>query len=782
MVHRLKIACLGAAFLSVLSVARGQTPAPPKVEKWKWEQMDQGPFFASNVEFSRTNTTLKAVTLRLSDGTNREAAAVTFDTMTLRWAGAWVGGFLHLPKGRDGMEGVPQPWGTMAWTTPVLPGWGKGSNLEDPRATPFERLPTDWAKWRGLHLQGTNVLLDYTVGGAGVLEQVSFRWVAGRPVFTRIFQFDRAVTNQSLLLGWAPNGEVRMGNGFGYVRDPVSKRYVVALLNGIQKVGWISGPGGRLVASFPLIERAQPVRIDLTVGESEANEPVIFPDDTVPPPPPVPSFFDPPPARTFVSPYPVPADLRPLLAPKPGRWGEPIVTQGRLATSGGDGPYVVDTITPPEPNPYHSWLRFSGMDFFRDSTRAAICSVSGDVWLVSGLNGALDRIEWKRFAAGLFQPLGLRIVDDVVYVTCRDGLIRLVDEDGDGEADFYEAFNNDVTITPHYHEFCLGLETDRDGNFYFNKGGNLGDAQIPHHGTLNRVSKDGSRLEIVATGLRAPNGMSIGPRNEITTSDNEGNWVPASRVNLMEPGGFYGHVFTAHRTPPPTTYDGPLFWLPKNADNSSGGQMWVTSSRWGPFEGDLLHTSYGMSSLFKAFYETVDGVSQGGAVRFPLKFDSGVMRGRFSPGDGQLYVCGLVIWQSNGAQKGAFHRVRYTGKPVASVRDVAVKATGVELHFTTELDRASVEDVANWSVERWNYNWTEKYGSPEFSVKEPQRKGHDTMEVKSVRLAPGGRVLLELPEIAPVMQQRIKFAVKDATGQPLEQEVWQTIHRVPKPQ
>ena len=32
-------------------------------------------------------------------------------------------------------------------------------------------------------------------------------------------------------------------------------------------------------------------------------------------------------------------------------------------------------------------------------------------------------------------------------------------------------------------------------------------------------------------------------------------------------------------------------------------------------------------------------------------------RGRFNPGDGQLYLCGLVIWQSNGAQKGAFHRV-----------------------------------------------------------------------------------------------------------------------------
>ena len=770
---------LGVTLLAGAWALLGQAPADSGREKWKWEQMDQGPFFTSNVQFSKTNTALKVVTLRLSDGTNREAAAVAFDTMTLRWAGAWVGGFLHLPKGRDGMEGVPQPWGQMAWTTPMGPGWGHGTDTRDPRDNHFVRLPDDWAKWRGLHLQGTNVLLDYTVGGVGVLEQVSFRWVAGRPVFTRIFQFDRAVTNQSLVLAWQPKGEVRMANQFGYVRDPVSQRYVAALLSGVAKVRWATGPEGKLEVNFPQIERAQPIRIDLTMGESEPRALVDFPVEYVETPAPNPNLFDGVKSPTRTSVYVVPGDLRPLLAPKPGRWGEVLITQGKLATSGGDGPYVVDTLTPPESNPEHSWLRFSGMDFFRDSTKAAICSVSGDVWLVSGLNEKLDRIEWKRFAAGLFQPLGLKIIDDIVYVTCRDGIMRLVDEDGDGEADFYEAFNHDVTITPEYHEFCLGLEADRDGNFYFNKGGNLGEATIPHHGTLNRVSKDGSKLEVIATGLRAPNGMSVGPRNEITTSDNEGNWVPASRVNLMERDGFYGHVFTAHRTPKPTRYDGPLFWLPKNADNSSGGQMWVTSSRWGPFEGDLLHTSYGMSSLFKAFYETVDGVAQGGAVRFPLKFDTGIMRGRFSPGDGQLYVCGLVIWQSNGAQKGAFHRVRYTGKPVVSVRDLAVKANGVELRFTADLDRGSVEDVANWSVERWNYNWTEKYGSPEFSVKEPTRKGHDTMTINAVTLTPGGRVRLELPEIAPVMQQRIKFSVKDANGQPVEQEVWHTIHRVP---
>lgn len=770
----------GAALL-VATVAKGQTPTNVPA-KWKWEQMDQGPFFTSNVEFSKTNTALKVVTLRLSDGTNREAAAVAFDTMTLRWAGAWVGGFLHLPKGRDGLEGLPKPAGEMGWITPMGPGWGKDSILADPRPSPHERLPDNWAKWRGLHLQGDSVVLDYSVGGVSVLEKVSFRWVSGQPVFTRILQFDQKMPRSTLLLGWLPNGEVRGLAGFGQVRDPISQRYVAALVNGVDMAGWLIGPGGRLVLSLPELERAKPVRIDLTFGKSEAGVPIEFPRPPIEPPAELANLFQlspddkpklPPP------PFPVPADLRPLLAPKPGRWGAPLVTQGKLNTSGGDGPYVVDTITPPEPNPYNSWLRFSGFDFFSDPTRAAICSVSGDVWLVSGLNEKLDRLEWKRFASGLFQPLGLKIVQDVIYVTGRDGITRLHDEDGDGEADFYEAFNHDVTITSAYHEFCLGLETDRAGNFYFNKGGNLDQAKIPHHGTLNRVSQDGSKLEVVATGLRAPNGLSVGPGDEITSSDNEGNWVPASRVNLMVPGGFYGHVFTAHRDPKPTSYDGPLFWLPKNADNSSGGQAWVTSSRWGPFEGDLLHMSYGLCSLFKGFYETVDGVTQGGVVRFPLKFDSGIMRGHFSPGDGQLYLCGLVVWQSNGAQKGAFHRVRYTGKPVESVRKVQVRPDGVELTFTAPMDRASVEDPANWAVERWNYKWTEKYGSPEFSVKDPERKGHDTMTVKSVTLLAPDRVKLELPEIAPVMQQRIKFSLKSATGRAVEQEVLHTIHRVP---
>src|SRR5205814_2415495 len=84
----------------------------------------------------------------------------------------------------------------------------------------------------------------------------------------------------------------------------------------------------------------------------------------------------------------------------PARWTEPVVTNGTLGS--GDAPYVVDTIDIPEKNPWNSWLRFGGLDFFSDG-RAALCTWSGDVWIVSpGIDDKLAPasgfpVTWKRY-------------------------------------------------------------------------------------------------------------------------------------------------------------------------------------------------------------------------------------------------------------------------------------------------------------------------------------------------------------------------------------------------
>jgi hypothetical protein len=340
-----------------------------------------------------------------------------------------------------------------------------------------------------------------------------------------------------------------------------------------------------------------------------------------------------------------------------------------------------------------------------------------------------------------------------------------------------------MAITPHYHEFCLNLETDSKGNFYFCKGSNLREAGIPHHGTLLKVSPDGKKLEVVCNGLRAPNGMSIGPNDDITIADNEGKWTPASRVNLVKKGGFYGNVFTGFTERPRTNYDNPLFWIPHNnsIDNSSGGQAWVTSDRWGPFKGHLLHASYGTCSLFEVMIETVEDTLQAAVVKFPLKFESGIMRGRFSPFDGQLYLCGLSVWQSNAAKEGAFHRVRFTGKPVHLPTEFRVKPNGVEITFACALDSKTATDAGNWGVEQWNYKWTSDYGSKEYSVKTPGEAKHDTVDVKAVRLSEDKRtVMLELGEVNPVMQMKIQYNIDAQDGTMLKQEIFNSIFKVPK--
>ena len=476
-----------------------------------------------------------------------------------------------------------------------------------------------------------------------------------------------------------------------------------------------------------------------------------------------------------------------LLKGGPPKWNKPVITRGRLGLT--SGAYVVDTITVPEENPWNSWVRCSGFDFFNNGTSAAICSVTGDVWIVDGIDDELNELKWRRYATGLFQPLGLKIVDGNIYVLGRDQISRLHDLNKDGEADYYENFNNDISITNHYHEFCLNLSTDPEGNFYFVKGGNLRDATIPHHGCLVKVSKDGGKLEVVATGHRAPNGMSVGPEGEVTTSDNEGNWVPSSRINYIKPGGFYGHVYTSHRKETPTDYDKPLLWLPHQVDNSSGGQAWVTSKLWGPFQGDLLHFSYGKSSVFKVMKEQSGGQWQGGVVKFPLRFDSGIMRGRFNPVDGQLYTAGLRVWQSNGARYGAFHRVRYTGQPVHMPLRMKILKNGIAVTFTNALDATSSVDDQNWAVDQWNYQWTKNYGSKMYSVQDPEKEvgnkkqgtfGGDPIPITGIKLLDKKTVFLEINNLRPVMQSRIRYNIKAEDNAVIKQEIFHTINRVPQ--
>jgi len=93
------------------------------------------------------------------------------------------------------------------------------------------------------------------------------------------------------------------------------------------------------------------------------------------------------------------------------------------------------------------------------------------------------------------------------------------------------------------------------------------------------------------------------------------------------------------------------------------------------------------------------------------------------------------------------------------------------------LQKESAEDVQNYGLEQWNYLWSDKYGSPEFSAKEPSRQGRDPVELKRARLEADGRaVFLEIPDVKPVMQMKIQFRLKAADGAAVAHTIHNTIN------
>ena len=75
----------------------------------------------------------------------------------------------------------------------------------------------------------------------------------------------------------------------------------------------------------------------------------------------------------------------------------------RLAANDGvdpGQPFAIDKIEWPAENPWDSWIRFGGFDFFSDGKSAALSTWNGDVWIVTGLNDSLNELVWQRIATG----------------------------------------------------------------------------------------------------------------------------------------------------------------------------------------------------------------------------------------------------------------------------------------------------------------------------------------------------------------------------------------------
>ena len=743
------------------SLPKGTSKGPEPKPYHPWSDQDYGNFFINTYElvdsetgperyhspgptpyvdedYSKNNFAYKGIAVRLDKGKGGVAkgkAWMIFDHDVMRVAGGWTGeGFIDW-EGillNDRHETYPRTIGKLHFETAVGPGWAnpETGDFEDPRFTArdgrkFGPLPKEWANYKGLYHHGEHIVISYSVGTADILEQLGMEEEGAQTVFTRTLNIS---ASSSLL-------KLRVA------KDDVNVR--------------ISGKGASLSKEdgyvLMTVNKSQAVKIKLFIANGNIDLEAVVESATAP------------------------ESLKKYTNGGPAHYPEEL---NSVITKGSDEDlFAVDQLSPPYDNPWNCRMKLSGIDFMKDGNKAVACTTDGDIWLITGLTDGSTSLKWKRIGAGLFQPLGIKVIDEQIFVTCRDQLVRLQDLNGDGETDFYESFNHDHQVTDHFHEFAMGLQADGEGNLYYAKSGrHAREALIPQHGTLIKVSADGSESKIIAKGFRAANGVCINPDGSFLVTDQQGYWNPMNRINWIETDGgpkFYGNMW-GYDPPSDSTraaMEAPMVWVDMEFDRSPSELVWVDSKKWGPLNGGLLSFSYGYGKIQWVLNEEVDGQRQGGVIDIPgTKFYTGVMRGRFHPEDQHLYLCGMEAWStSQNMRPGDLYRIRYTGKTIPMPIGLNALEKGMKLKFASRLNEEAASDVSNYEVKTWDLVRSSKYGSDRHNVK--------TLNVSNVKLSADRKgITLFMNDIAPVDVMTISYDISDESGAPLKGMVQNTVH------
>ncbi|CAM5330991.1 hypothetical protein SFUMM280S_09223 [Streptomyces fumanus] len=430
----------------------------------------------------------------------------------------------------------------------------------------------------------------------------------------------------------------------------------------------------------------------------------------------------------------------------------------------------------------------SGMDWLPDgrlaiSTWGGSEQTAGEVYLLDNVTGrtSRDQVTVKKVASGLREPMGIKYVDGALYVSQKHELTQLVDDDGDEVADEYRT----VATWPYggnFHEFAFGL-LYRDGYFYVNLSVaiNYGGATTvpqpaPNRGVTYKVSKRTGKISPVAGGLRTPNGLGWGPGGKLFATDNQGGWLPASKLVQIEQDRFFNHY-----TEPAGPFDDhpvtrPVLWFPQNEiGNSPSTPLYLTKGR---FAGQMLVGDVTYGGLQRAYLEKVKGQYQGAVFRYTQGLEAGVNRTVLGP-DGAIYTGGLGAdgnWGQEGKLKFGLQKLTPNGGNTFDIKSMRAVPGGFDLTYTQPVSEGTAAELAErYRAEQWRYTPTADYGGPKIA--------EERLPVRSATLSKDGRtVRLLLDGLKPdrVVHVRSPRPFTSASGESLwSTEAWYTLNEMP---
>lgn len=425
-------------------------------------------------------------------------------------------------------------------------------------------------------------------------------------------------------------------------------------------------------------------------------------------------------------------------------------------------------------------LRVTGIDWLSDG-RMVLCTWdrNGSVYLVSDA-GDPARAKFQRFAWGIAEPLGVRVVNNEIFVVQKQELTKLVDADHDGVCDTYECVANSWDVSTNFHQFTLG-PAYRDGFFFLglavavNPGGATTNPQVRDRGCIVKIDPKTGRYEVVSAGHRTPNGLNFGPDGDLFVTDNQGDWLPGNKLIHVRAGSFNGHRYEPAHAFTAKPMDPPALWLPQNELSNSPTEPVLVNA--GPYAGQMFFGDIHYGGLHRAALEKVDGQWQGSVHRFTAGLRGGVNRLRVGP-DGALWLGVLGVsgnWMEPGKALDGIERLAWNDAPVFDLISASARANGFELCFTEPLAPGLGWDAGAFTAAQWSYVPTIHYGGPKVD--------EESLAVKSASVSADRRsVFLEIDGVKEgrVVLLRVAPGFTSEAGRKLwSGDAYYTLNRIP---
>ncbi len=481
------------------------------------------------------------------------------------------------------------------------------------------------------------------------------------------------------------------------------------------------------------------------------------------------------------------------------------------------------------PTPEGILLEGGGVATLPDG-RIAVSTRRGDVWTIENPNmenGSLP--QFRLFASGLHEALGLAYHDGSLYVAQRGELTKLTDKNGDGKADIYETVYA-WPLSGHYHEYSFGPKIAPDGSFFVT--GNVafgneewwrGESRVPWRGWTMKIHPDGT-MEPWATGMRSPCGLGM-IDGELFYDDNQGDWQGSGGIFHVTKGSFTGHPAGLRWTSEPNSpvkltteelyakvdqrqvkHEGqyvkpeniadeknpdfffqlkdafpeiklPAVWLPHGVLGISNAEIISddTKGKFGPFAGQVFVGDQGQSKIVRVVLEKVKGEYQGVAFDFRSGFQSGVLRMNWG-NDGSMFA-GLTNrgWGSAGTATSGLQRLVWTGKVPMEMKTVNAMPDGFEIEFTHPVDQKLAQDLNSYIGRSYIYKYHPVYGSP--TVNE------EKLNIRGVKVSPDGmKVRVVIDNLRQFYLHEINVAgIRSKDGLPvLHSTAYYTLNNVPE--